>query len=285
MRERALTFGPANLVGILTQPDPDVAVPGAPAMVILNSGILHRAGASRIYVQIARALALDGLTSLRFDFSGVGDSEVRRDSIPIEQRFVMETREAMDYLDETLGIDRFLVGGLCSGGDGAFWAGLEDERVGGVWQIDAFCYPTLGYYRRRYLPKILDPGAWWHSIKVRMQQAASEPETGDDEVFVKPEYRRIFPPKEEVGEGLRRLLDRGVGLYFLFTGGLEEYLYASQHQETFPELQLGRRARIRYLGNCTHTVTDLEHQRVLVDDIRAWSRSLAGAAHTVAATT
>ena len=89
MRERALTFGPANLVGILTQPDPDVAVPDAPAVVILNSGILHRAGASRMYVQVARTLAEEGMTSLRFDFSGIGDSEVRRgESIPIEDRFI-----------------------------------------------------------------------------------------------------------------------------------------------------------------------------------------------------
>ena len=57
MRERALTFGPANLVGVLTQPDPAVANPGLPAVVILNSGILHRAGASRLYVRIARRLA------------------------------------------------------------------------------------------------------------------------------------------------------------------------------------------------------------------------------------
>ena len=47
MRERAITFGPDGiLVGILTQPDPEVARPDAPVQVILNSGILHRAGAS-----------------------------------------------------------------------------------------------------------------------------------------------------------------------------------------------------------------------------------------------
>ena len=233
MRERALTLGPANLVGILTQPDPQVVRAGAPAMVILNSGILHRAGASRIYVQIARALAEDGFTSLRFDFSGVGDSEVRRDSIPIEQRFVLETREAMDYLESAVGADGFIVGGLCSGGDGAYWAGLADERVVGVWQIDAFCYRTPGYYRRRYLPKLIDPRAWLHSIKVRLPGGTSQPRQ-DEEVFVKPEYRRIFPPKEEVAGGLRTLLDRGVGLYFLFTGGLEEYLYARQHEDDGP---------------------------------------------------
>ena len=95
MRERALTFGPdGGLVGILTEPDPDVARANAPAHVILNSGILHRVGASRLYVQTARSLAEDGITSLRFDFSGIGDSEVRKDSLPIEERFIVETCES-----------------------------------------------------------------------------------------------------------------------------------------------------------------------------------------------
>ena len=272
MRERALTFGPASLVGILTQPDPSVAVPDAPAMVILNSGILHRAGASRIYVQIARALAERGFTTLRFDFSGIGDSEVRKDSIPIEERFIRETIEAIDYVESVTGIGEFLLGGLCSGGDGAYWAGLEDERVKGVWQIDAFCYPTFGWYRRHYGPKLLDPRAWLHSIKVRMEKP--EHFDRDEESFVKAEYRRVFPPREEVAQGLRTLLDRDVGLYFLFTGGLEEYGYERQHEEAFPELDLGKRSQLRYIASCDHTVTNIDHQRILVSDIVDWSQSI-----------
>ncbi|MEX2577609.1 MAG: hypothetical protein WD342_01015 [Verrucomicrobiales bacterium] len=271
MREKALTFGPANLVGILTEPDPDVAVPDAPVVVILNSGIMHRAGASRLYVQVARGLAEDGFSSLRFDFSGIGDSEVRRDSIPIEQRFTLETREAMDYLETVTGSDRFIVGGLCSGADGAFWAGLDDERVVGIWQIDGFCYKTLGYQIRRYGPKLLNPKAWVHSVRVRLTKSSESEaeETGD--VFVKPEYRRVFPPKEVVGEGLGALLERGVGLYFFFTGGLEEYGYANQHEETFPELDLGSRAHVFHIGEATHLVSDLAHQAAFLTDLRSWA--------------
>lgn len=269
MRESAITFGPANLVGILTQPSNPV--PDAPAMIILNSGILHRPGASRIYVQVARALADEGFSTLRFDFSGVGDSEVRRDAVPIQERFVLETREAMDYLERALGTDRFVLGGLCSGADGAFWAGLQDERVVGIWQIDAFCYPTFGYYRRRYGPKLLDPRAWAHSVRVRLPGHKKKIER-DGEEFVKPEYRRVFPPKREVADGLNALLERGVALYFFFTGGLPEYLYAEQHEDAFPELELGRNARIRYIGECAHTITRLDHQATLVNDLREWGR-------------
>ncbi len=275
MRERALVFGPANLVGILTQPDPEVALPDAPAFVILNSGILHRVGASRLYVRLARTLAQEGFTTLRFDFSGVGDSEVRKDAIPVEERFVTETREAMDYLTATTGASSFVVGGLCSGADGAFFTSLEDQRVVGLWQIDAFCYRTPGYYRRRYLPKLVDPRAWAHSIKVRVAPDAEEER--DEEQFVKPEYRRIIPPQEVVGDGLGSLLDRGVALYFLFTDGLEDYNYAEQHAEAFPELDLGRRSEIRYIPESTHMVTGLEHQEVFLSDVRRWARRFGAA--------
>ncbi|MDZ7781364.1 MAG: hypothetical protein U5R14_15735 [Gemmatimonadota bacterium] len=81
-----------------------------------------------------------------------------------------ETREAMDYLGGVKDIDRFILGGLCSGADGAFWTALEDHRTVGVWQIDPFTYHTPGYYLRLYGPKLLDPRAWFHSIRVRLPE-------------------------------------------------------------------------------------------------------------------
>jgi len=267
LRERALTFGPANLVGILTEPDPADVVEGAPAMVILNSGILHRAGASRVYVRTARRMAQLGLTSFRFDFSGIGDSEVRRDSVPIEERFILEAREAMDYLHTVVGADEFILGGLCSGADGAFWTALDDDRVTGVWQIDAFCYRTVGYRVRRYGPKLLNPAAWIHSVKARLPE--DQGEEHDEEQFVKPEYRRVFPPKEVVARGLSQLIQRDVELFFFFTGGIEEYNYADQHFDSFP--QLVGRAELLHIADCTHTVTGLDHQERLLTALTRWA--------------
>ena len=57
MRERVISIGQANpLVGILSQPDaaalsnPDVAV------ILLNSGVIHRVGSCRLSVTLARAI-------------------------------------------------------------------------------------------------------------------------------------------------------------------------------------------------------------------------------------
>lgn len=246
--------------------------------MILNSGILHRVGASRLYVNIARALAEDGIRTLRFDFSGIGDSEVRKDALSIEERFVVETRESMDHLQTVLGVDRFIVGGLCSGADGAFWAGLADERIVGIWQIDAFCYKTPGYFLRRYGPRVLDPRAWAHSIRVRLPRR--EEEGPDQEIFVSPDYSRVFPPRATVQDGLGKLLGREVDLFFFFTGGLEEYNYASQHADAFSAIDLGRRAEVHHIHDCTHMVTDLEHQRRLLSRLRNWFARITGFARS-----
>src|SRR5690554_5437998 len=101
MREKALKLGKtASLAGVLTEPR---AGSGGdrPGVLFLNSGILHHAGASRLYVKLARRLSAEGFTSLRFDFSGVGDSEARKDTLPFARAAVVEGREAMDFLQET----------------------------------------------------------------------------------------------------------------------------------------------------------------------------------------
>ena len=60
MREKVLRFGlERGLSGVLAEPDVNEAVEGAPGVVLLNSGILHHVGPSRLYVRIARRFATE----------------------------------------------------------------------------------------------------------------------------------------------------------------------------------------------------------------------------------
>src|SRR5690242_20829696 len=117
---------------------------------MLNSGILHRVGSCRLHVQVARALSVAGFSTLRFDYSGVGDSDSRRDTLPFEQSAVVETQEAMDYLTRTKGVQRFVLMGLCSGADMSHDTAVADERVTGLVLIDGWVHRTLGHYIRHY---------------------------------------------------------------------------------------------------------------------------------------
>src|SRR5215204_2692196 len=110
MKEKAFQFGKsALLTGILSEPENGVTPADRPAFILLNSGILHRVGSCRLHVRIARALAAAGFSSLRFDFSGIGDSEPRRDSLSFEESSRVEVREAMDYAAQTRGVRRFVL--------------------------------------------------------------------------------------------------------------------------------------------------------------------------------
>jgi len=75
MIERVLRFGDSdNLIGIHTS---SAASSKRPGIVLVNSGVVHRAGPNRLYVNIARQLAAVGYPVLRFDLSGIGDSSPR----------------------------------------------------------------------------------------------------------------------------------------------------------------------------------------------------------------
>lgn len=132
MKEEAVQFGKArSLVGIVTSPAPEHG--DKPGVVLLNPGIVHRVGPGRIYVKIARALAAQGFTALRFDLSGIGDSSARLDNRRFEESSVDEACAAMTFLETTRGITRFILLGGCSGAVVSLeTAGADRRAIAGI---------------------------------------------------------------------------------------------------------------------------------------------------------
>ena len=133
MKERAAVLGRSSpLIGIITEPVDLSAAADRPAVVIMNSGIVHRVGPGRVTVRLARDLAGQGSLVARFDHSGIGDSPSRQDRIPWPRNTIMETREVMDDLSERYGSRRFVLMGICSGALTSFHTAREDPRVAGA---------------------------------------------------------------------------------------------------------------------------------------------------------
>lgn len=276
-REKAVRFGTtASLVGVLTE-----AAGGAdadrPAFLFLNSGILHRVGSCRMHVRLARALSAAGYHCLRFDYSGIGDSDQRRDSLSFEESAVVETREAMDYLAKAKGTKRFVLMGLCSGADMAHETAVADERVAGLVMLDAWAYKTLGYKLRRYGPKLLDLGSWRNSLGIRWRRfrgTHADRRTcvpGSEGVeYEVPKYVRVFPPRERVSKDIKGFVARGIRMYYLWTGGLEEYNHRGQHQATFRDVRFGSLLREEHLPDADHILTGLSHQEYVVRSVVSW---------------
>ena len=276
MHQRVVKFGDVTpLAGVLTEP-----VGGTersrPWVVLLNSGILHHVGVNRLHVQIARKLATMGYGSLRFDFSGMGDSEVRRGELSFEQSAPRETREAIDYLARTQGVRRVVLMGLCSGADVAHLSALDDERVVGLGLLDPWAYRTRGYWLHYYASRLVNPAQYrkwvsvrWNRLRARLARATAVDER-DPEMYEIPQYLREFPPRERIAGELRRFLERGVALMFIFSGGLEQYNHRGQYAASFPDVEFGDRLVERHVPDATHVFSDVQHQELVVRELSGW---------------
>jgi hypothetical protein len=281
MRERVLRLGPeGRLVGIMTEPA--TRARELPVFLMLNAGVVHRVGPNRVYVGVARRLAAMGFASCRFDVSGLGDSMTRRDGLPYEDARIADTREAMDHLQRALGGDRFVTLGLCSGADHAFRVALADDRVVGSVLLDGYTYPTarhdaerrrdrLGEIRRR----LLDLAAWkrlvtgrhpiWGMIRARVLRRKD----------LRMQFMMDTPPRDEAESGIRRLVDRGAHLFFVYTSR-----QAAHHQSTvragepFPPADPSGAVRVTCLPDSDHEFTLLTYRERLLDAVGDWAETV-----------
>lgn len=229
MKEEALVISDARLVGVLTHPGKPSS---GPAVLLLNAGLIHRVGPSRLYVKLARALAERGLPVLRFDLSGTGDSDARADSLTFEKSSVAETRAAMDELERRLGIREFVLVGLCSGALVAFCTACADERVRGAACINSpgleHVIPdelaaeidrrqTARYYWRVALS---NPKSWWKALSRRVDYPSIA--RAVVHAALRPLRRsapRGTPGQNSVPASFRALFRRGARVLLVFSEG------------------------------------------------------------------
>ncbi len=171
-----------QLFGIYHQPacrpQDDVAI------LLLSPGVKMRVAPHRLYNKMAARFVELGYPVLRFDFHGLGDAEgeapeeLLADLYGATQvgRYVGDTIAAMDWMQRTYGIRRFVASGLCGGALTGLLTAVRDPRIVGLLglsipvildgsNIDASKYMTeaqLKSNRLRYLRtlRLWDPLVW-----------------------------------------------------------------------------------------------------------------------------
>jgi len=273
MKEIALKIGkPIPLTGVVATPK-DVD-PNKPAVLILNSGIMHHVGACRLSVKIARELAKNGIMNIRFDLSGIGDSAPRTGTASFHQTAIAEITEVMDYLEQKRGITKFIAYGLCSGADASYDIALADERIVAIAQIDPYCYRTKSWYVKHYGPKLFKLGVWINAIKVRLFKPSTSNNLStniDAENLEMPSYIREFPSRTEVAAGMSKLAARNVRILSLFTNGQSEILnHAEQFRQSLSEVKFGDLLTVDYQPEMDHIITSPSMQVYAKERICNW---------------
>ena len=117
-------FGSLGLFGIITEPAGEAT---GPTVVYLSVANEHHIGPNRLWVELARRLALSGLRSVRVDLSGLGDSPVRAGQpefvsrTPLAFEDVVEVARAVSPDDPS----NIVLVGLCSAAYQALESALE----------------------------------------------------------------------------------------------------------------------------------------------------------------
>lgn len=128
-----------RVVGIVSEPCETKRAPYC--LVSTNSGELRHTGPNRLFVEVARRAAAEGVPAARFDLPGLGDSDgdtarTFERTIANDADTLAVTNEIYDHL-EGLGVtDRFVPAGLCLGGYFAIRTVLDNERTVGAIAIN-----------------------------------------------------------------------------------------------------------------------------------------------------
>ncbi len=129
--EWPMAFGASGrLFGMLCVPEGGHR-PETPVVIMLNAGSDHHTGPGNLYVKIARAITRLGVSSLRMDLRGLGDSAylgVAQENHPYQTGAGADLDCAIDALKRRLGGNRWIPLGLSSGATHALRFALEAQR-------------------------------------------------------------------------------------------------------------------------------------------------------------
>jgi len=297
VNESVHTFGRhVPLCGVVTRPSGAAAE--RPAFVFLNAGVTHRVGPSRLSVRMARELGEDGFTSLRFDFSSLGDSEARTDDLPPHQSVFEELTDALDWLAQETGIERFCLVGICSGAAISYLMAKRDPRVvaavlingqGHLHGIDAQLGAAL---RNRTLTRHFWRIAFKSSFSKKNWRKALGGQLNPKRILstmIGLPMRALVRKREaqpaiempDAAADLASVAERGVSLFHVYSEGDDGLDY---FHTVLPEGQRdvlhGPRSRLEIIPGANHVFTMLWSQDRLVAAVRDWAGSLPPTAST-----
>jgi pimeloyl-ACP methyl ester carboxylesterase len=276
--ERSISFGLDNgLIGTLCLPQtsrhPHLG------QILFNAGILPRVGPHRLNVRLARKLAKQGIASLRFDLSGLGDSARSAEAHSFEAQTVLDLQAAMDALSSATGVTQFTLLGFCSGARHSYEAAAADARIAGIVLYDGQAYATR-WSRILRLRVLLREHGWVKSVGARLKRIVSSVKnrlasSASPTSNKTSELPTNEPTRQAYALHLRKLLARGMRVAVVYSGESENYNYQAQFSHAMRGLSVANLVDFAYLPDMDHNAMLLRLQTRFIDWLEHWTLSVA----------
>lgn len=148
-----------ELVGIISSP---VSGGSDLGVLIIVGGPQYRVGSHRQFVLLARHLAEEGVSCMRFDYRGMGDSAGDQRSFEHVDTDIQSAVNA--FFDRAPWVKRVVLWGLCDGASAACFFLPQDPRVVGAVLLNPWVKTPAGeakvYLKHYYLQRLADRAFW-----------------------------------------------------------------------------------------------------------------------------
>ncbi|MDC0601595.1 hydrolase 1, exosortase A system-associated [Aliiglaciecola sp.] len=223
--ESAITFASDGkpLLGICHK----AATNSQVGVLIVVGGPQYRVGSHRQFVQLSRALAKNNIPSLRFDYTGMGDSGGDKKEF---DHISDDIQQACDVAIQELGVERLVIWGLCDAASAAMIYAHTDSRICGILVLNpwlrsdaAMGKSMIKYY---YLQRLLSKDFWQKLFRGNVNVASS---LGDAKGFVKDSVSQQEHGQETYQSKMQHGLKQFSGKVCLILSGVD--LTAKEFEE------------------------------------------------------
>ena len=233
-------------------------------IILLNSGLVHRAGPFRLGVEIARSLASQGFTVIRLDQSARGDSK-RRKGLSVVEAANLDIELAKEALRSQTGIDKVVLAGLCSGADDIVRHVADKTDVDGLVLMDPYAPKTRQFQLRYYLPRLLNPARVFRFLLRKLGHVKK-----DEDVAPSHDLGsfREFPNCPQAASAFRAVSNSGGASLCLFTSGVYYYYnYVGQLVKGLSLQDISGDIEEVFFKTAEHTYPLTSHRKRLVEII------------------
>lgn len=286
-REAIVHFGEdGELFGIVTWA-PDTSPGGHDkAIVLVNSGAVHRIGPNRLYVTLARHFCRQGYLVLRMDITGLGDSPPRQGSdenVVYSKHAVQDIAAALDYLRREHDITRVHAMGLCSGAYHAFKGAVAGLPLTAVTLINPLTFfwkdgMSLKYAEHRvagdivrYRTNAFRVGSWLKLLRGKvsvweLSQVLARRMRTLLLIPIRAVARLLGTPlKDDLPAELRAIVRHGIQLHFVFSATDPGHdLLTTLGGRTVSQLSHRGALKIQTIDGADHTFTAAAARAALI---------------------